>query len=191
MRGPDRRTRWRKAVYAPRDGMTHGCRVLLLRLADDMNHNGIVSIPRSRLAEEFGCDPSRVTEWVSLAKRLGFLDTVRRGRPHVTAVYQATIPPSEVRNQYLKDEGLEVRNPHLKDGGLEVRKPGGVMVRNPHLSEGSRGAETAQPSSSTQVTHSSVPPIVVESATKSAATRSTDDEPEAEVTSPRKWEDSA
>ena len=189
MRGPDRRTRWRKAVYAPTDGMTHGCRVLLLRLSDDMNHKGIVSIPRSRLAEEFGCDPALVTRWVTIAKRLGFLDTVRRGRPHVTAVYQATIPPSEVRNQYLKDEGLEVTNSHLYGGGLEVTKPTGVMVTNSHPSEGSRGDYSYQPSSGTQASHSSVRRAVVESATRSAAIKTDDDE--TEVNSPRKWEDSA
>lgn len=188
MRGPDRRTRWRKAVYAPRDGMTHGCRVLLLRLADDMNHKGIVSIPRTRLVDELGCHPARITEWVTLAKKLGFLDTVRRGRPHVTAVYQATIPPS----RGTADVPLEVRNPYLNDDDLEVRKPGDDEVLNPYLSEASRGTESGYPSSSTQVEHSSVPPVVVESATRSAATKSTDDEPEAEVTAPRRaWEDSA
>lgn len=102
----DRRPRFRKAVYAPREGMTNGCRVLLLRLCDSMNANGVVSVPRSQLADEFGVAPARITENITLAKRLGFLDTVRRGRPGVTAVYQGLIPPPDM-----------------------VRKPGGDMVR--------------------------------------------------------------
>ena len=94
----DRRPKFRRAVYARRPGMTDGCRVLLLRLLDDMNSKGIVSVPRSRLATELGVPPARVSERIRLARQLGFLDTVRRARPRVTAVYAATIPPDwEVR----------------------------------------------------------------------------------------------
>lgn len=115
MTPPDRRPRFRRAVYAPRADMTNGCRVLLLRLADDMNRNGVVSIPRSKLAEEFGVAPARITENITLAKRLGFLGTVRRGRPGVTAVYQGQIPAPEVRPGVPSDM---------------VRKPGGDLVRD-------------------------------------------------------------
>ena len=98
MRGHDRRQKWRHAVYAPREGMTDGCRVLLLRLLDSMNAEGIVSVPRSKLAAELGVAPARVSERIKLARSLGYLDIVRRARPKVTAVYQATIPiASEVR----------------------------------------------------------------------------------------------
>jgi len=93
MARPDRRARWRRAVYAPRPGMTDGCRVLLLRMLDEMNANGVVSIPRSRLAAELGIAPARVSERIKLARSLGFLDVVRRARPKITAVYQAVIPP--------------------------------------------------------------------------------------------------
>ncbi|MFF0268659.1 hypothetical protein [Kribbella sp. NPDC004536] len=79
-------------MYAKRPGMTDGCRVLLLRLLDDMGPDGIVSIPRSKLAAELGVAPPRISERVKLARALGFLDIVRRARPKVTAVYQATIP---------------------------------------------------------------------------------------------------
>lgn len=102
----DRRARFRTAVYAPREGMTNGCRVLLLRLADDMNAHGVVSIPRSTLAAEFGVAPARITENITLAKKLGLLGTVRRGRPGVTAVYQGQIPDADM-----------------------VRKPGHDLVR--------------------------------------------------------------
>lgn len=111
---PDRRLRFRSAVYAPRSQMTNGCRVLLLRLADDMNRNGVVSIPRAKLAAEFGVAPARITENIALAKGLGFLGTVRRGRPGVTAVYQGQIPAPEVRQGVPSDM---------------VRKPGGDFVR--------------------------------------------------------------
>jgi hypothetical protein len=94
----DRLDRWRRAVFTARPGMTSGCRVLLLRLLEDMNRDGIVSVPRSKLAAELGVAPARITERVKLARALGFLDVVRRARPKVTAVYQATIPAcSEVR----------------------------------------------------------------------------------------------
>jgi hypothetical protein len=86
--------------------MTDGCRVLLLRLLDDMTANGIVSIPRSKLAADLGVAPARVSERIKLAKSLGLLVDVRRARPKVTAVYQATLPRAialtpEVRLTYL------------------------------------------------------------------------------------------
>jgi hypothetical protein len=73
--------------------LTNGCRVLLLRLSDDMNGNGIVSVSRSTLAHHLGVAPARITDWVNLAMRFGFLSSVRRGQPGVTAVYQGTVPP--------------------------------------------------------------------------------------------------
>lgn len=84
----DRVMAFRRGVYAGRDKLTPGAQVLLLRLSDGMNANAIVSIPRSQLAEEFGCPYQRITEWVRQAKDAGYLSTVRRGRPGVTAVYQ-------------------------------------------------------------------------------------------------------
>lgn len=84
----DRVMRFRRGVYANRKRITPGCQVLLLRLADSMDAKAIVSVPRSTLAEEFACPPVRITEWINQAKAAGFLDTVRRGRPGVTAVYQ-------------------------------------------------------------------------------------------------------
>ncbi len=89
----DIRRRWRGAIYIKRPEMTNGCRVLLLRLSDDMGATGKVSIPRTRLAAELGVAPARITEQMKLAKRLGFIDTVRRARPGTTAVYAATVPP--------------------------------------------------------------------------------------------------
>ena len=106
--------RFRQGVYAARGSITPGCQVLLLRLSDDMNANCVVSIPRSRLTEEFGCDKSRITEWMNQAKAAGFLSVVRRGRPGVTAVYQGAYVAPMVR---------ESAPTHM------VRKPGPHMVR--------------------------------------------------------------
>ena len=98
MSAPNRRPRWRRAVYESRPGMTDGCRVVLLRLLDSMDAAGHVSVPRSRLAVDLGVAPARISERIKLARSLGYLDVVRRPRPKVTAVYSATIPPpSEVR----------------------------------------------------------------------------------------------
>lgn len=106
MRG-SRRARFKAAVYEGREGMNNATRVVLLRLSDDMTTAGIVSVPRSKLAADLGVHPSRISEAVARARKLGFLDTVRRGRPGVTAVYQALVPPSQ-----------------------GVRPPGGDMVRH-------------------------------------------------------------
>jgi hypothetical protein len=100
--------RFREAVYRPRAPIdmydlerdepvtftvTNGCRLLLLRLSDDMNANAITQVSRTALAQHLGVAPARVTEWVRVAHRFGLLDTVRRGQPGITAVYQGLVPP--------------------------------------------------------------------------------------------------
>ena len=110
----DQVIRFRRGVYCNRCRITAGCQVLLLRLSEDMSARAIVSIPRSKLAEEFGCAPARITEWINQAKDAGFLTVVRRGRPGVTAVYQGLYVAPEVR------EGVPTP---------EVRKTGPFLVR--------------------------------------------------------------
>jgi hypothetical protein len=107
--------RFRAGVYAARGRITPGCQVLLLRLSDSMDSRGIVSVPRSRLADEFDCPPVRITEWVNQAFAAGFLDRVRRGRPGVTAVYQGLVVGPEVREgvpsqRYATTNQVEVRD---------------------------------------------------------------------------------
>jgi hypothetical protein len=124
--------------------MTDGCRVLLLRLLDDMNGRGIVSVPRSKLADELGVAPARISERVALARSLGFLDLVRRARPRVTAVYQATIPAApEVRLAYLRGTDSEVRPPVPPRGTDSVPLRGGSEVQIPgtQVGNGQRDAE--------------------------------------------------
>lgn len=86
----DRVMRFRRGVYR-HPSLTAGCKVLLLWMSEAMNAKAIVSIPRSRMAEDLGVAPARVSEWVKQAKAAGFLDIVRRGRPGVTAVYQGLV----------------------------------------------------------------------------------------------------
>jgi hypothetical protein len=118
-------------VYAGRPGMTDGCRVLLLRLLDDMNANGVVSVPRSTLATDLGVAPARISERIKLARALGYLDIVRRARPKVTAVYQATIPDVGRGTDAVPHvNGSEVRPPVSITGtdAVPLRPPSEVRM---------------------------------------------------------------
>lgn len=86
--------RFRRGVYQ-HDGISIGCKLLLIRLSEDMNANAIVSVPRSKLAEGLSVAPARISEWVKQAKAAGFLSVVRRARPGVTAVYQGLFVGTE------------------------------------------------------------------------------------------------
>lgn len=89
--------RFRRGVYVSRRSLTAGCQLLLLRLSDDMNANGIVSVPRSQLARDLAAPESRISEWVSQAKVAGFLSVVKPARPGRTAVYQGLDGRAQVR----------------------------------------------------------------------------------------------
>lgn len=90
--------RFRHGVYGARKHMTPGCLLLLLRLSDDMDAKGYVSVPRTKLAEDLACPAARITEWINEAVTAKYLSRVRRGRPGVTAVYQGmVVRPAEVR----------------------------------------------------------------------------------------------
>jgi hypothetical protein len=95
MNRPDRLQSWRKAILAHRSSGMHGeVRALLYYAACHPNTKAtaVWSIPRSELAETFNVHPSYITKWIQRAKAEGLLDTVRQGRPGVTAVYQGRIP---------------------------------------------------------------------------------------------------
>jgi hypothetical protein len=142
--------------------MTNGCRIVLLYLAEHMNAKGIVSTPRSTLAEGLGVAPARITEAIQLGRQLGFLDIVRRARPGVTATYQALIPSP-----------VEVRHPYLADMELEVRPPGHHKVRHPYLETGSRGTNNPTPSSGSATQGSSAPAADLPSSQARAALKMT------------------
>lgn len=84
---------WRAVVYRHRaEGVSNGVRVLLVYLADHMNVDRTVSVPRSQIAADLGVSASEIRTRLQAARAAGLLDTVRRGRPGVTAVYAATFP---------------------------------------------------------------------------------------------------
>ena len=123
MKRPEWRARWKRAVYARHPGFTlpdgtgvaplsDATRVLLLRLLEDMDSGGYVSVPRSRLAEEFGVPPARITERVKLARQHGFLYPVRAARlGRSCAVYQAVFPSRRGTSGVPLADAVEVRPP--------------------------------------------------------------------------------
>lgn len=82
---------WRERVWAARS-ISHGCRLMLVLLAEHMKADRIVSVPRERLAGELGVHVSRISEWVDSAIDAGYLVRVSPGSPGRTAVYQGTRP---------------------------------------------------------------------------------------------------
>lgn len=114
--------RFRKGVYLNHANVTPAVQVLLLRLSEDMSANAIVSIPRSRLAEEFNCDPSRITERMNQARQAGYLDIVRRARQHVTAVYQGL---------YVDRPEVRYTAPLTANPGVRSHAPDGVRSGAP------------------------------------------------------------
>lgn len=84
---------WRRAVYRSRTLSDHA-KVVLLLLGDRMRADLKVSVPRATIAREVGKSERGVTRSIAEAHELQFLDTIVRGRKHVTAVYSATFPDS-------------------------------------------------------------------------------------------------
>lgn len=120
---------WRAVVYR-HAGINNSVRVLLLYLADNMRADRTVSIPQSRIAEALGVSTRRVKERIAAARSAGLLDTVRKGRPGTTAMYQGLLPkPSlgaDVRTNQTAQHGAVVRTikPPLygADGGPPISK---------------------------------------------------------------------
>lgn len=87
-------TEWRRVVLAsPR--ITDSTRVLLLELAEHMEPDLTVSMPRVELAAALNRSERRIAERIAAAHEAGFLDTVSPGYRGHTAVYIATFPDSE------------------------------------------------------------------------------------------------
>lgn len=82
---------WRAVVYR-HAGINNSVRVLLLYLADNMRADRTVSIPQSQIAADLGVNVRRVKERIAAARSAGLLDTVRKGRPGTTAMYQGLFP---------------------------------------------------------------------------------------------------
>jgi hypothetical protein len=128
-RPEDRRPDFKRAVFAGR--MPDSVKVLLLRLLEDMNHKLIVSVPRSKLAKDLGVPLPRISERAKVARDLGYLSQVRRGRPGVTAVYQGTTP-----NRGTESVPLEVRPPVPSRGTESVPVSDPLEVRPDHTQVG-------------------------------------------------------
>lgn len=93
----NRLTLWKRAILAHRTPGMHGeVRALLLYAVHHptTKASAVWSIPRQQLAETFNVHPSYITKWIQRAKAEGLIDTVRSGRPGVTAVYQGLVPPA-------------------------------------------------------------------------------------------------
>lgn len=94
----NRRDRWVARVTTTRLLPT-ACKLFCVgTLSRDMKANGMVSVPRQRLADAAGVSERRVTTFVQQAKTAGFLVVVSPGYRTSTAVYQATFPDAESGN---------------------------------------------------------------------------------------------
>lgn len=111
----DRVMKFRRGVYQHRE-ISLGCKLLLIRLSDSMSSAAKVSVPRSTLAADLSVAPARISEWVKQAKDAGFLSTVRRARPGVTAVYQGLFVGAESvplrGTDFLTSLGTETEPPN-------------------------------------------------------------------------------
>jgi hypothetical protein len=86
------RDRWRRIVYADRD-ISHGCRVLMLYLGDQMTSTGRVSVPRERIAADLGLTERQIARWFADAVRADLLSKVGGGYNGVTSIYEALLKP--------------------------------------------------------------------------------------------------
>ena len=113
---------FRQSVYQARPLITPMCQVLLLRLSDDMTADCRVSVPRSQLAAEFKVAPARITEWIKMARKVGFLDLVEAGRPGLTTTYHGLPVRVERVRPRVPSKGTPSRTPE----GYESSDPTGV-----------------------------------------------------------------
>lgn len=80
---------WKALVYRHRGpGVSNGVRVLLIYLADRMEADRTVSVPRSTIARDLGVSEREVTARVKAARDAGLLDTVIPARRCAAAVYR-------------------------------------------------------------------------------------------------------
>lgn len=89
------RDRWVRAVLAD-TRIGDACKVVLVAFATHMSDAGYVSVPRDVIAAMVGKHPSRVTESVTVARRVGLLDQVGGGYRGRTAEYVAVLPGRKV-----------------------------------------------------------------------------------------------
>lgn len=91
----NRRERWKSGVQRDRACPAPVRLFLVATLAPRMTAQGIVSVPRKRLAELAGVSERQVTKYVTTAKKRGWLLVVSPGYRTMTAVYQASFPDAK------------------------------------------------------------------------------------------------
>jgi hypothetical protein len=123
----------------------------MLVLADRMRQDGIVSVPRSRLADILNVHESRITDRFHKAVQLRLLDRVAKGVQGRTAIYKALAQDSHVRTP----KGVRGANP------TEVLTPAPI----PSVAKGApvQAAKKYKPTELNEVSRKSNP--------KSASTR--------------------
>ena len=82
---------WRRDVFRS-TVLSDRAKVLLLFLAEHMNADRRVSLPRAQVAKALGKSERRITERITEAHDAGWLSTVVRGQKGITAVYQGLFP---------------------------------------------------------------------------------------------------
>ena len=134
---------WRAVVFLHQDPrLTQSARVLLLYLADHMDRQRFVSVPRSRIAQDLGVHERRIPERLKSAMDAGLLDRVVTGHIGVTSVYQGIFPSPS------REGAVERTLSEAKEGAPE-QHPKGAVERT--LSERREGAPEQHPSSNTQL----------------------------------------
>lgn len=90
------RSRWVAEVFRT-SRVPDSVKLTLVALAAQMRDNGYVSYPRSRLAEDLGRSPRRITERLQAAREAGLLARVSAGFKGHTAEYRACLPDRKGR----------------------------------------------------------------------------------------------
>lgn len=107
------RDTWRAKVLRDRR-INNATRCILIVLCDHMDGDGQVSVPRSRLAQILGLQPTRITEGLAAAHAAGLLATLIKGKPGTTARYVARVSDgAPVRTKRRASRGAPVRTKHM------------------------------------------------------------------------------
>lgn len=88
-------SQWLKAVR--RAPVTNSVKFFCSYLYEHMDGSRMVSRPRAAMAHDLGRDERTIDRYVTATRRAGLIDTVVRGQKGVTAVYQGTFPPPELK----------------------------------------------------------------------------------------------
>ena len=129
---------WRRTVYR-HHGIKDTTRVLLLWLADQMDANRTVCLPRERMAEGLGISTRRVDDRMKAAREADLLVVVTRGQKGRTAKYQGTFSATPVcrpENEFsarttsalMRDPRMSPRNPVQRDPRMSHQYYSGTPV---------------------------------------------------------------